>query len=218
MRENETTGGAPAWCHSNYDSKERFCSYWHQIQEILQLNPRRSAEIGIGNGFVSNYLKQRGINIITIDIDKRLNPHVVGSVLEIPFLEESFDVIACYEVLEHLPYEYFDKALSEIYRVSSSYVILSLPDTGSAVSCVSLLYLNFPTIKIIKKIIPLPTLKELTTSLARDHHWEIGRAGLSRDRITNVIKKVGFKIERTYRVYELPYHRLFVLKKMGGRS
>ena len=35
-----------------YDSKERWISYWHQINEIIKLNPKKVLEIGIGNGFV----------------------------------------------------------------------------------------------------------------------------------------------------------------------
>lgn len=79
-----------------YDSKERWISYWHQINEIIKLNPKRVLEIGIGNSFVSKYLKERKLNIVTLDIDSRLNPDVVGSVLNIPLKDNSFDVIACY--------------------------------------------------------------------------------------------------------------------------
>ena len=57
----------PDHYYKNYDTKERFCSYWHQIQEILSLNPKNTLEIGIGNGFVSKYLKQRGFNVITLN-------------------------------------------------------------------------------------------------------------------------------------------------------
>lgn len=85
-------------------------------------------EIGIENGFVSKYLKERKLDIITLDIDKRLNPDVVGNILNIPFADESFDVVVCYELLEHLPYDNFYKAISEIFRVCNSYTLLSLPD------------------------------------------------------------------------------------------
>jgi len=70
-----------------YDKKSRFISYWHQINEIIKLNPKRVLEIGVGNGFISKYLKERGVNVITLDIDKRLNPDVTGSILDIPFVD-----------------------------------------------------------------------------------------------------------------------------------
>ena len=109
----------------SYDLKGRFISYWHQIHEIIRLRPKRVLEIGIGNGFVSKYLKERRTNVLTLDIDKNLNPDIVGSVLDVPFSDNSFEVVVCYELLEHLQYENFYKALSEIFRVSKSYAILS---------------------------------------------------------------------------------------------
>ncbi len=116
------------YLNKSYDSKVRFISYWHQINEIIKLKPKSVLEIGIGNGFVSKYLKERKLDIITLDIDKRLNPDVVGNILNIPFADESFDVVVCYELLEHLPYDNFYKAISEIFRVCNSYTLLSLPD------------------------------------------------------------------------------------------
>ncbi len=116
--------------NESYDSKSRFISYWYQIHEIVGLRPKRILEIGIGNGFVSKYLKERRVNVLTLDIDKKLNPDIVGNVLDVPFSDNSFEVVACYEILEHIQYEKFCKALSEIFRVSKSYAILSLPDVS----------------------------------------------------------------------------------------
>lgn len=70
-------------------------------------------EIGIGNGLVCKYLKERDVNITTLDIKENVKPDVVGNVLDMPLDDNSFDVVACYEVLEHLPYEKFHAALSE---------------------------------------------------------------------------------------------------------
>lgn len=101
-----------------YDSKQRWMSYWIQINELRKLKPRSILEIGIGNGLVSHYLRQRGFDITTMDIDERLKPDIVGSVLSIPFSSDSFEVVACFEVLEHLPYGDFLTALKEINRIS----------------------------------------------------------------------------------------------------
>jgi len=192
-----------------YDKKSRFCSYWHQIHEILLLGPKEVLEIGVGNGFVSEYLKKRGIKVTTLDIDKRLDPDVVGSVLELPFADESFSVSACYELLEHIPYEDFNKALSEIFRVCKSYAILSLPDANR----VCRFYLEIPKIVHIKKLIPLLRFRKPIHNFDGQHYWEIGKSGYRLGRIVNIIELAGFKIEKTYRVFERPYHRFFLLKK-----
>lgn len=208
--------------YNNYDSKERFCSYWHQINEVISVTPEKVLEVGIGNGFVSNYIKNRGIKVITLDIDKRLNPDIVGSVLELALPNESFDVVTCCEVLEHLAYKDFRKALSEMFRVSKSRAIVSLPD----ISRVYRVHVYIPKIGEIKKLISLPWIKKPTHNFNQEyyldrgeygysipHYWEIGEVGYSLSKISNDIKSIGFKIAKTYRVFEKPYHRFFVLAK-----
>ena len=214
----------PYHYYKEYDSKQRFISYWHQIDEILSLNPERVLEVGIGNGFVSNYLARSGITVMTLDIDKRLNPDVVGSVLKIPFPDRSFNVVSCCEVLEHLPYEDFTRALSEIYRVSRLHAVLSLPD----ITRVCRVNIQIPTIGEIRKLVRLPMLrrpipnfnKEVpseigTVGYSIEHYWQIGESGYPLYKIIKDIKSVGFKIQKIYRVFELPLHRFFVLEKEG---
>jgi len=123
-----------------YDSKKRFYSYWHQINEVISIKPIKVLEIGVGNGFVTRYLREKGVNVTTLDIVHDLKPNVAGSVLEIPFADETFDVVSCYEVLEHLPYSDFREALGEIQRVSQRCVILSLPDVTTSYR----IYLKLP--------------------------------------------------------------------------
>ena len=45
------------------------------------------------------------------------------------------------------------------------------------------------------------------------HYWEIGKAGYPLSKTLMRFKKAGFKIEKTYRVFENPYHRFFILRK-----
>lgn len=193
-----------------YDSKERFISYWHQLNEIVSLNAREVLEIGIGNGFVSNYLRGKGIKIKTFDIDKRLNPDVVGSVLKIPFFDEIFDVIACYEVLEHLPYSNFRESLKEMSRVSRKSVILSLPD----VTTVYRINIELPRIRSIKRLINHPFHRPAQHVFDGEHYWEIGKTSYPLKRIEFDIRQSGLNIIKTYRVFEFYYHRFFLLEKL----
>jgi len=193
-----------------YDSKKRFCSYWHQIQEVILTNPRQILEIGIGNGFVSKYLKERQFQIVTIDVDEKLKPDIAGSVLGIPFVDESFDAVVCYEVLEHLPFQNFADALREINRVTRAHAVISLPD----ISGFYIVYLDLPIIGEIKKLITRPTLKLPPNKFDGYHCWEIGKATYPLKTIKSVIKNAGFDIRRTFRVFECPYHRFFILEKV----
>lgn len=199
--------------NSSYDSKGRFISYWYQINEIIKSNPKRVLEIGIGNGFVSSYLKDRGVNVVTLDIDARLKPDVVGSVLYIPFSDESYDLIACYEVLEHLPYSSFVRAIKELFRVSKSHVIISLPDASRAYR----FNLQIPRIGEIRKLVPLPRMRRPKHYFNGEHYWEIGKDNYTIEKIISDINGGGFEIEYTFRVFEHPYHRFIKLVKMGVR-
>lgn len=198
-----------AYFSRGYDSKGRFCSYWHQIQESISLKPEKILEVGIGNGFVSKYLKERGLNIVTLDIDRRLKPDVVGTILDLPFADESFDVVGCYEVIEHLPFDDLNKALSEIFRVSNSFALLSTRDISGAFR----FSVGTPFIGEIKRLITLPKLRKPVHNFDGQHYWEIGKAGYPLKRVIMEMQNVGFQIVRTYRVFEKHHHRFFILKK-----
>jgi 2-polyprenyl-3-methyl-5-hydroxy-6-metoxy-1,4-benzoquinol methylase len=195
--------------NNNYDTKERFCSYWHQINEVISLKPKSILEIGTGNRFVSTYLCERGFNVTSLDIDKKLKPTVCGSILNVPFKDQAFDLITCYQVLEHLPYTAFKKALSELSRVSRLYVLLSIPDA----SRYGRLFLQAPLIGTFQKLIQLPTIKKIVHIMDGQHYWEIGKESYNLKKIAFDINKTGFIIENTYRVFEMPYHRFFKLQK-----
>jgi ubiquinone/menaquinone biosynthesis C-methylase UbiE len=196
--------------NESYDTKERFISYWHQINETINLKPNNVLEVGIGNGFVSRYLRGKGLDVTTLDIVQELKPSVAGSVLLIPFTNKSFDVITCYEVLEHLPYTDFTKALKEIHRVSREHVVLSLPD-HTAIYRVNI---ELPKIKPIKKLIPHPFPRPTYHEFDGEHYWIIGKTNYPLKRIELDIKRTGFKIIKSYRVFEFYGHRFFLLKKL----
>lgn len=121
----------------------------------------------------------------------------------------SFDVVACFEVLEHLPYEEFKKALQEIYRVSVRHAVLSLPDCTRACK----LELQIPKVGDLKFLISLPRLRAPVHIFNGEHYWEIGKAGYPLRRLLDDIETTGFKLISSYRVFEAPYYRFFILRK-----
>jgi hypothetical protein len=79
-------------------------SYWCQINKIIIIKPESILEIGIRSGFVSKYLKERKVNVLTLDIDKRLNPDVVGSVLNVfmPFARKFFKILSKFSIVAYI--------------------------------------------------------------------------------------------------------------------
>jgi 2-polyprenyl-3-methyl-5-hydroxy-6-metoxy-1,4-benzoquinol methylase len=193
----------------DYDTKARFCSYWHQLNEIFKNNPANILEIGTGNGFISQYLKTRNFKLVTMDIKPELGPHVVGCVENLPFSENSFETVLCCEVLEHLPYQSFRHSLKCLARASRRSVIISLPD----VTTVYRFFLELPRLKKIKIMLPHPFPKKSLHVYNGEHYWEIGKKNYSLRRISADIESSGLKIKNSYRVFEWPYHRFFVLTK-----
>ncbi len=192
-----------------YLDEERWMDYWCQIKEVSEIgNSIKCLEIGCGNKIVTNLLSHFGHEVVTLDINKNINPDIVGSVLEIPLPDDNFDVIVCAEVLEHLPYEKFSKALSELHRVTNNKVILSLPHWGRHFS----LQVRIPFFKKIKwqKKINILSRKH---NMKGEHFWEIGKKEYPLKLIKKDILKSGFHIEKDYIAFDSPYHHFFILKK-----
>ncbi|MDP2895539.1 MAG: methyltransferase domain-containing protein [bacterium] len=212
-KDTSASGEGLPYFEDGYDSKARFCSYWHQIHEIVSLKPRKVLEVGIGNGFLLDYLRKRGYNVTTVDIDEELNPDYFASVLSLPFEDDSFDVVACFEVLEHVAYSSFSQALREIHRVCRVSAVLSIPDS----SRIYTFWLRAPRIGDIRSMIAVPRLKPRQRSRCASHFWEIGIAGYPLSRVLAEFKGAGFQVVRNYRLFEHPYHRFFVLGNARGR-
>ena len=125
-----------------------------------------------------------------------------------PLSDDSFDVVLCAEVLEHLPFEDFKKGLSEIKRVSKRYCILSLPYWG----LIFYVGLKLPLLKKLEIFIKFPFFKE--PEYSKGHYWEIGRRGYFLKKIKRIIERSGLKILKDYINFESPYHHIFVLEKV----
>ncbi len=74
-----------------------------------------------------------GVRVKTFDINPALEPDVVASLHDIgDFVEPNeFDLISCCEVLEHLPFEHFESAISTFARFSDR-LFLTLPVHGQS--------------------------------------------------------------------------------------
>ncbi len=53
---------------------------------------------------------------------------IACSVENLPFDSKNFDLVTCFEVIEHLPQAIYVKALNEVERVSRKYIAVSVPN------------------------------------------------------------------------------------------
>lgn len=192
-----------------YVSKERFTNYWYQLQAVFSCRPTSVLEIGPGDQIVTSIMKKNGIEVTTVDIDERLRPDVLASVDSLPFPESAFDLVLCSEVLEHLPYEIFSKAIAELRRVSKKHVVIGLPHAGGV------FYFSFkiPLLPRATVFFKVPFFWK-THQFNGEHYWELGKKGSSSSRVLRDIQKVGFHIVQSEIHGDDMAHRLFLLEKI----
>ena len=80
-------------------------------------------DVATGGGHVADRLRAAGLNVVTIDSAPGMQPDVVSRAEEIPFADESFDVVACRVAAHH--FQDAALALGEMARVSRSLVLVA---------------------------------------------------------------------------------------------
>jgi ubiquinone/menaquinone biosynthesis C-methylase UbiE len=192
---------------SKYSHPDRWVSYFHQLREVLDFNPQSILEVGVGDKTFGSFLKNNtSISYTSVDVAPDLMPDVLGSVTSLPFEDKSFDVVCVFEVLEHLPYDDFDKSLKEIYRVSKKYVVISLPHFGPRFQ----IFIKIPLIPELRISWKVPFYKKHVFN--GEHYWEIGKKGYSLNKIIGDLEK-KFKVIKNFVPFESQYHHFFVLEK-----
>ncbi len=108
------------------------------IETIKPLKPQSILDVGAGEGFTLEKLRQNkigkkleGIEYMdeAIELGKKTNPQVKikkGDIYKLPYKDNAFELLICTEVLEHL--EDPKLAVAEMKRVTSKYLILSVPN------------------------------------------------------------------------------------------
>lgn len=194
---------------SNYVNEKRWNSYWHQIDEVIQLKAKSLLIIGSADNIVRKILSEYLSDIRTVDIDPELYPDYLISVSDLDSVcVDKFEVILCCQVLEHLPFDLFEKSILQLSQVCSGFCILSLPQMYYRFR----MSLYIQTHELYYQYIY--NRKNIDYKFNGEHYWEIGVENCSLKEIEIIIKKY-FNIERTYVVKNNPYHRFFVLKKIS---
>lgn len=202
-----------------YDSLERFVSYWHQADLVLSSPCRRVLEIGVGNGFLVRYLERRGVEMASCDVDPRLRPSATADLAKgLPFRDAEFEGVACFEVLEHLPWERVPGALDELGRVAGRNVFLSVPDVTPHyhVSFALPLVGTWRSTFTIPWTRAIPWRRPSEHRFDGEHHWELGKAGYSAGKFRDLLVE-RFDIRRDFRSSHFPFHHFFLLTLRHGR-
>ena len=194
-----------------YFSVDHFISIAEQIRLVYSLKRKNILEIGIGNGLVSDFLKKAGLNVTTVDINPNLKPDIVGSITDLAEIlhQRKFDIVLCSEVLEHMPFDYFEKTISNIAATTSEYAVLTLPRCQKVIFDIQF-KIKIPKLPYIEKGI-FWTLPD--SHIYDGHHWELDSSQPTKIKsIKNILEKY-FTILDFSRFRFRPVHHYFILRK-----
>jgi len=198
-----------------YFSIEQLWSFSEQIYRIRLSKPKNIIEVGVGNGFVSNILKLSGLDVLTCDINPDLNPDIISSVEELPKNVRSgaYELISCCEVLEHMPFEKFEKSIN-IFASLSDNLFLTLPVSGRIIGIGGLFMKSWGRrwfswwIHIPSKLYQMATM----------HYWEIGYEKKYQTRALVKILEMYYECVETNTFRLNPYHQYFMCKGSKVKS
>ena len=113
--------------------------FYNAITEMIRkIGANSLLDAGCGEGLSIQKLNRNAqiplvfgidLSFLAIQLAKKINTQsafIQSSVLNLPFKNESFNVVICLEVLEHL--EKPEQSLREILRVSDRFILLSVPN------------------------------------------------------------------------------------------
>jgi ubiquinone/menaquinone biosynthesis C-methylase UbiE len=194
------------YAFAKYYSKERWSSIWHQVDEVLKIEPKSVLEVGGGLGVFKHAMSCFDVSVTSVDIAEDLNPDLVGSITKLPIEDDSFDVVCAFQVLEHLPFKYFSQSLKELKRVARRAIVISLPDAKPVYP----ISISLPKLGKKKFSVPKPFVNYKKMPLHWEHIWEVNRPGYEMDHVLQVFKAVKLQNVKTYRADLNPYHRFFI--------
>jgi len=185
-------------------------NYMFQVNDALKTNSKSILIIWKWNWVIDNYLKDVcWLDVYSMDIDETLKPDYIAWLPDLndEIKSKKFDTIICAHVLEHIPFEYFEKSIENLSKICNN-LILQLPPSVLQVR------LNFgiqPYLFDWKFNINIPLLFWKEYKFNGEHYWQPYRKWTSMQRIKNIIKKYFYTEEN----YQNPYNHYsyhFILK------
>ncbi len=173
---------------NQYDLRKRLSVIYEELL-TEDIGQKRLLDAGCGTGWFSKFACDRGAFVTSMDLGENLlhevsrkcsSERVVGSILEMPFQDGTFDYVVCSEVIEHVPDP--QKALFELHRVLKRDGILVLT-TPNRFWYFSLVIANFLKIRPYQGLENWLWYKELKRS----------------------VESTGFSVEKMFGIHLFPF-------------
>lgn len=189
-----------------YFSLPQLCSYAHQLNFIHSMRPESIIEVGVGNGFVSNFLSRSGLEVLTADINPALEPDICAPLSDLSgFVDEPKDLVVCCEVLEHMPLEELDANIGHLRKLGRR-LFMTLPSSKRSWGVASQFSLPKLGFKQLDFTFRFPFRRQLEDGC---HFWEVGyNPECSREAIVARLKQ-HYPSVRSGKFLLNPYHMWF---------
>lgn len=206
----------------------RFSSLQLQVTSVTDLGNSVSSilEVGPGSGYFASIAKSLQYDIKTADINSYSDPDYLGDFREIS-ITKRFDLVAAFEMLQHIPYAEFRTTLRKLAALSNKYLLISVPSRihsfGFSINIPRLLSPRTLGLGWLRGTHNLsiswewPRTRDFDESQWSDrqdywnvHYWEVGRSSYPRSRVLDNINESGLKI-LWYKYNPHHTHHLFVL-------
>lgn len=174
--------------------------FFYITKDILEFSPEKIIEVGEGSGIVKNILKDVVLEYKTIDITDKMKPDFVSDIRnKIPELNSNTDCLIAADILEHIPFDDLDMALTNIcgYLKENGRAYITIPHRAS--------YFLFMDPRTIPFVLRVPTGFCSLGSFYRrfikrkiwidpGHEWETGDGKHKISDVEEKFKKAGFKM------------------------
>lgn len=190
-----------------YFSMPQLCSFAHQLNLIHAMRPTSAIEIGLGNGFVSTYLRRAGVPVITADINPSLAPDICAPLAEVrAHMDQPQDLVICCEVLEHMPLNEIDANLDHL-RDLGARLFLTLPNSRKTWGFSGFAFLPKVGVRLFDLNFDIPWRRPIAGG---PHFWEVGHSSdCSRAAIVRRLRR-RYATVHSGRFTLNPYHIWFI--------
>ncbi|MCL4392895.1 glycosyltransferase [Patescibacteria group bacterium] len=122
-------------------SEPRWFSYFNNLSDqiISEVKPKTVMDVGCAKGFLVSLLRDKGVEAFGIEVSEYALSSVRNDIKkyckQVSILEDGdikslgrYDLVTCIEVLEHLPDEFAEDAVSNLIKLSDNILFSSTPD------------------------------------------------------------------------------------------
>jgi len=131
-----------------FDQYQRY-ELVHAVLESVRGEGQRFHVLDVGGrtALLRDFLPDDRVDLVDID-PSDAEGLVLGSGAELPFQDDSFDAVCCFDTLEHVPPALRDSFVAECARVAKNYVIIAGPYDAPRVAEAEEILLDFLKVRL----------------------------------------------------------------------